>query len=339
MPPSPINPAAAALVHTLVPITPGVMDILKPEDYLLIHSCRDSGTRQIRRMTNINGECFARIDYDPVLRHSIEAELLSPYGLGDWHPGANIAGTIALGGIPLIPFANADDCFGFRGGQLIYENPVRTRLPGDLPGISFDIVREFADHGPGSAFPLPDIDTITVRSWPGFTPPSGAFYGEIYDASIIWIRRRNIIGPVTSLVYRDNEADWYTLPSSTPAPSTLPAFLASPLSGPPEAVGTDYIEEVFHTAAAGGTILLAGSGLIPALVSTGAGLPARSGYNIYYGAASPGDSPFVASAYSTATTAADFIASQQSPGDAPGHIGTAEVLEIYSLDLAEWLLP
>ena len=335
--------SSAILLQSLVPVTPGVITSLMPEDFLIVRQCVDSATRQTLRKINNAGRCYARYDYDFVVTYDITAEQLSPYGLANWHPGANLNASAPGASLPLLACANAVDVFGADGGVNIYENPVRTRIPGDLPGISFRIVREnclAASANPEPAlFALPAVADVTTISWPAGAPSGTARYDLIYGVSTIWIRRLTITGPVSAGVYYAGVDTWYTLPASTPAPADLTAFLVLPTTGT-SVVGVNEITEVYTTEAPGGTILRTGSGLIPALLEAGLSIPTAPVDNFFYGgyyAATPGIYNLQGGYSATALTAADFIASQALPGDAPGEINTLIVVEVYSVHQAVWL--
>lgn len=318
--------SSAIILQSMVPVTPGIVGSLLPESFLIVRSVTDRASRQILRKVNNEGKCYARYDYDFQLFHDIEAQELSRYGLANFHPGVALTPAVLI-------CMNGINTFGASGGVHIYESPSRTRLPGELPGIRFTIARENCVLTPPVAPPA--VGTVTTISWPPTEAPALADYAEIYGLSTIWFRTLNIVGPVTGLTYFDNEDWWYTLPVSTPAPTTLGSFLAT-VDARPETSGENEITEVFTTTVPGGTALRAGAGVIPALLLAGGSIPPRPGYNFYWGGNGPEGFIFQ-SATSTATTAADFILDIQAPGDAPGFIGDYEVVELYSMDAADWL--
>ena len=318
--------SSAILLQSLVPVTPGIVGSLFPEEFLLVRSVTDRATRQILRKVNNAGKCYARYDYDFQLFHDVEALELSRYGLANFHPGVALTPSV-------LTFLNGIDTFGASGGVFIYESPQRTRSDGGLPGLRFTIARENCTLTAPTA--PPDVATVTSISYPPTVAPALARYDLIYGVSTIWFRTLNVVGPVTGITYFDNVKRWETLPAATAAPSTLGAFLST-VDARPETTGENVISEVFTTTAPGGTALRAGAGVIPALLLAGGAIPGSSGYNFYWG----GDGPegFIAqSAVSSATTAADFILDVQAPGDATGYIGDYEVVEVYSIAAAAWL--
>lgn len=343
-----IESRSAVLIQTLVPVTPGVCSMLMPEDYLLVHSCTASATRQTLRKVNNDGEIYFRADYDLQIFFDIEAEMLSPYGLANWHPGAKLT-TNANGTLPALACANArTDLFRASGGVDFYENPKLTFLPGDLPGVSFRIARENASVASGLGDP-PAVDDVTVITFPPSTPPAGTDFEDLYEVSTIWVRRLNLYGPVTRYQgsYYQNVDVWFTLPDSTPAPADLAAFNALPTTGV-SVPGENEIIEVVTTAAPGGTYLKGGdeSRVILDKLESGNPIPEPLSWNFLYGYIIPDSSPVTyarTGGYSaTATTAEEFIAEMQAlagVGDIGNQINGNTVVEVYSVHQAVWLMP
>jgi len=333
---------SAVLVQTLVPLTPTVLESLQPETYLLVHSCRASATRQILRKVNNDGECYLRADFDFQMFFDLEAEVLSPYGLANWHPGANLT-TGTGGSLPALACVNAQmELFRAAGGINILENPSLTYLPGDLPGLSFRIARENAQvpNTPGHYLPPPPpVGTVTTISFPPTPPDSGANYAVIYGVSTIALREYNLMGPVSGCVMMVAELEYDTTPLSIPAPVNLAAYYAA---HPPDTNGVNDILEVVCTDVPGGRVLLPGEGLIMDLLHAGQSIPPRTGYRYVFAGTGEGGEPIAQNAYWTGEqlhTIPEFVAALRSPDDAPGKVGGILVMDVYSKDLGAWLPP
>ena len=210
----------SVLAHMLAPFSPAALESLVDEDFLLVHGCTDIGRRTKKRRINpTTGICYSTTYSDLHMEYRITAEALGLFGLANYHPGQRLDRASS----PVLPFLNGVEAFGITGGTLIYEDPVRTRIPGDFPGISFTVVRENASYS-GATIPPVTVDSVTTTSGTGGNP-AGSRYAAIYGVSTIWTRRLNLIGPVTGLTYFNNALLWFTLPKTTSAPSTIAAFL------------------------------------------------------------------------------------------------------------------
>lgn len=134
-------PTAAVVVHSHVSLDTAVLETLRAEDFLLIHRCRCSATRANRRAIDTDGQCFLRVDLDPVIRFQVTASVLEASGLANYHPGRKLSAQA-------LQFANGADLpFQFDEGPavFIYENPTLDPGPGDLPTIEFTVAVEFSD--------------------------------------------------------------------------------------------------------------------------------------------------------------------------------------------------
>jgi len=272
---------SAILAHLSVPFSPAVLEMLQPDDFLLIHSCTDICTRTKERRVNPNtGECYAISYSDLQLRYQITAEALGNYGLANYHPGLQVTSNGTSG---VLPFINAIDTFGCTGGTLIYEDPVRTRLSGDLPGITFTVARENATYE-AKLIPRVSVDSVTVISTtPDIAPPaapaSTVLYADIYLRAAIWIRVLTLTGPVSSIPYFTSRRIYYSTARSSGAPATAAAFRAQAYAGA-EGTGNSFEELMVLTnttgvtAIPGGTRLINGTGLLPPLLAAGTAIPA-----------------------------------------------------------------
>lgn len=333
MPATLFNASHAVIAHSLVPLDSSTLDALKEESYLLVHSARCSGTNDFLEEVDITGAVVYAAYFNFKVRWSVEATALALAGLANYHPGANLT-------TQNLEFLNASrNAFQIglpspdaNGRRLIYENPVQDPVAGDLVEVSFDVVSMFGtSYGPGAVAPPVDLESSLVPE-----VGSGADYAYYYNVSQIWIRRLRVVGPVTGLTYFNDEYFWYTSPLTVPAAVDLPAFYASQ----PPSTAANTIMEVFATDVPGGRVLLAGAGLITDLVSHFAPIPLPStSYNWFIGVIIPGEGTYVQSALAPpeVNTAQELITYLQSPGDAPGFIGTAQVLEVYSMDQAAFL--
>lgn len=257
---------AAAITHALFPIQPGILAALQEEDFLLMHSCVANASYKKRRRVNNAGVCYSLTYEDFELTYRCTAEVTARWGLGNYRPGRK------LNEASMAWFANGvEPLFGVKGGVLIYEEPVVTHLPSDLPGITFTVARENCEVDDGQLV-IPKVDAVTLRSWPvpEEPPPTGSRYDLLYNTTVIWIRKD---GPLsdggTDVYYRY----YLKAPAGSPRPATLAAFLAQPYV-PAEVPGQSVIEEVI-TLGPGDTItvLREGAGLLPVLVEAGGVLP------------------------------------------------------------------
>lgn len=136
-------PTTAVICHSLVALDPDVFDILKGEDYLLIHQCTARAARKTVTRMNTRGRTFLRVDHDESLVFSVRATVLEQTGLGNPHPGRLLSHTA-------LEFANAGALpFQFRMGtygRLIFGPSAELDpQPGDLPSLSFDVIALFAE--------------------------------------------------------------------------------------------------------------------------------------------------------------------------------------------------
>lgn len=314
----------SVLAHMLAPFSPAALESLVDEDFLLVHGCTDIGRRTKKRRINpTTGICYSTTYSDLQMEYRITAEALGLFGLANYHPGQRLDRASS----PVLPFLNGVEAFGITGGTLIYEDPVRTRIPGDFPGISFTVVRENASYS-GATIPPVTVDSVTTTSGSGGNP-GGSRYAAIYGVSTIWTRRLNLIGPVTGLTYFNNALLWFTLPKTTPAPSTIAAFLQD-VDHAPEVSGINVIEEVFTTTAVDGTVLRAGTGLIPARLTANEPLGPFNAYNFYWGGIYRGaGGPYNVTSMSNVPdapaglTIAQWVALARAPVDAIGATGAA----------------
>lgn len=137
-----IEPEASVFVHALTGIDLVALNLLQGEDFQLVHSLRVAATRQTFREINSGGACFLRVDFDPVLRWTVSAEVLSHQKLSNWHPGRSLTkDEVEFFNGQFVPFAFAEDV-----RTSIYEEPVLEMRAGDLSEITYSVVDEFSDY-------------------------------------------------------------------------------------------------------------------------------------------------------------------------------------------------
>lgn len=339
MPPVPLDPSAALLVHTLVPVTPTQLAAIQAEDYLLIRRVVISGTRQTKRKINSEGKCYSRIDYDPRLIFAVDALALSPFGLANWHPGANMT-TSMLAALPVLPFNNGLPHFGFDLTLLqsrnIYENPVLTEEPGTFPSIAFNVVREFSDVV-STPLPLPAPATVTTVSWPDIPAPEGSDYEAMFGKSLMWFRTVSLTGPGGHVLVT-NFKHWQTRPAGETAPADYTAFRAT-VDTLPEVTGENVITECFDLTVLDGQYLLDSAGhVIRGALEYGTNPAIPPSWNFWIQWESAIDGTFAGSepfpqTDPPLTTAAEVLAVYSHPPE-DGLTATA----IYALDQAAWLV-
>lgn len=131
--------AASIIVHTMVDMDPAVLETLQPEDCLLVQSCQRSGSSQRIEETDSQGNLVLSIHYDQRLVYAIQADVLEWDGLADYHPGRSLSSRA-------LDFANGSRAMQFEeSGTLVYVAPQQTAGAGQLPSISFQVERLFAD--------------------------------------------------------------------------------------------------------------------------------------------------------------------------------------------------
>jgi hypothetical protein len=131
--------AAAIIVHTMEALDPAVLETLQPEDCLLVQSCQRSGSSQRIEETDSDGNLVLSIHYDQRLVYSIQADVLEWDGLADYHPGRALSARA-------LDFANGSRAMQFdESGTLVYVAPQQTAGAGQLPSVSFQVERLFAD--------------------------------------------------------------------------------------------------------------------------------------------------------------------------------------------------
>ncbi len=332
----------ALIAHVLFPLQAAVATSLQPEDFLLIESCVVSMDRKKERKVNPStGQCYALIYFDPELSFRITARVTGAFGLANYHPGKRV-------NQPTLPAcANVGPAFGVEtaGKHHIYESPQLTRGRGTLPTISFTIAVEGGTLDEAQLV-VPAVAAVTAISWPpAGAPPAGARYDLIYNTVAVWIRKLNLTGPVTGIVYFTNERVWSTAPARAVRPATLAAFLVQPYVGP-EATGENVVEEVVTLGPAGITVLRAGASVISPVLTAGEPIGPRLPYQFYWGGTyhpAGGGTPYAIMQSSNVANVpagisiADWVLLAQRPGDATGYVGLVEVTEVYDVARAEWL--
>lgn len=172
MPPIPVNPLAATLVRSSVPITAAAITTLRAEDALLVESCSARATRQEWRRYNKDGDLIAYVRHSPQLIYSVTATALDPLGenLANYHPGRNLSDRALAFLNGRAPFQFLTEYSGARVGRLIYGDPQQDPVPGDAMRSSFTIEHIFVD-----------IDTGTYPAISG-----GGESGPYHAFSIYW---------------------------------------------------------------------------------------------------------------------------------------------------------
>ena len=338
----------AILAQLNIPFSPAVLEMLHPEDFLIVHAATDLCTRTKERRINPNtGQCYSISYTDLQLRYQITAEATGNYGLANYHPGLELG---TANGV--LPFINAIDTFGCTGGTLIYEDPIRTRLSGDLPGITFTVARENATFNP-TTIPRVSVATVTTISTVPTIPPtapstSTVLYANLYGRSAIWIRALTLTGPISGILYFTNQRLYYSTARSSGAPATLAAFRAQAYAGA-EGTGNAFEELMILTNTTGvtpipgGTRLLNGTGLLPPLLAAGTPLPdinatANLGYS------SPADFHYYYTLTGDTTPRHHLIQGNGYPTflDKAGFLATARlspslaIREVYDVHRATW---
>jgi hypothetical protein len=152
MPPIPVNPQAATLVRSSVPITAAAITTLRAEDALLVESCSARATRQEWRRYNKDGDLIAYVRHSPQLIYSVTATALDPLGenLANYHPGRNLSDRALAFLNGRAPFQFLTEYSGARVGRLIYGDPQQDPVPGDAMRTSFTIEHCFIDLDTGT---------------------------------------------------------------------------------------------------------------------------------------------------------------------------------------------
>lgn len=159
-------------VQTFDPLVVG----LTAEDYLLIHACTFSATREKIRELDSEGALVLRVDFDPVLSWSLQASVTGWGGLADCHPGPLSRQALLFANGARYPHQFRREASGEEIGVLFYEDPSTTVNGGDTPEISIRLTLEFSDLDTDN-FP----GTETSSSWlTRVTGPAPA-YADIPD--------------------------------------------------------------------------------------------------------------------------------------------------------------
>lgn len=132
------SPTAAVLVHNLTgaDLDTAVLEILQPEDCLLIHQITVTPEVVDRQWTSTAGRTLLRVYMPLSLEWRVTASMIKRDGLADYHPGRSLAAralTWANGATIPFQFAESAD------SVYVYETPSLTLQAGDLPAITFGI--------------------------------------------------------------------------------------------------------------------------------------------------------------------------------------------------------
>lgn len=136
---------ASVVAHGLGLLDPSTIEILQPEEGLLIHSAQRQCEYQNAREVDLYGECVWSHYSDFRLSWDVEADVMVlDGGLGDYHPGM-------LLGPDALAFANANGSLPFRfdmgdASRIIYESPSQEPAAGGLCSVKFRAVLEFGDR-------------------------------------------------------------------------------------------------------------------------------------------------------------------------------------------------
>ena len=152
MPPVPINPLAAIVARSRVPVDPAAINTLRAEDALLVESCTARASRQEWRRYGTDGNLIAFVRHSPQLIYSVTATALDPTGenLANYHPGRNLSDRALAFLNGRAPFQFQTEYEGARVGRLIYGDPQQDPIPGDAMRSSFTIEHIFIDLDTGS---------------------------------------------------------------------------------------------------------------------------------------------------------------------------------------------
>ena len=321
--------ASAVLINTMAPVTPTVVDSLRAEKFLLVQEVTDRASRTVLRKINQSGRCYMRVDYDFQLFHDVVAHETSPFGLADFHPGAQL-------GPAEIEFLNGINTYGASGGVFIYGSVSRRRLPGGLPGMAFTIDRE------GCTITIPGtqpnvVDVTTGGGTPGDPGPTARF-DLIYGITVVWTRYLSLSAPLGGAFFTGVLTYSRPLRYDIIAPADLTAFLAAPSTGV-EGLGNTITEVIVTKDYPGGNILRPGSGALLTTMSAGAPLGATTN-NFLWSGHIPGGSPITYQGYApNATSWEDVVGALASPDDIPGRIDGKIVDNIYDIQNAAFLAP
>lgn len=172
MPPVPINPLAAVVARSRVPVSAAAITTLQAEDALLVESCAARGTRQEWRRYGTDGRLIAYVRHSPQLIYSVTASALDPTGenLANYHPGRNLSDRALAFLNGRAPFQFQTEYEGARIGRLIYGDPQQDPVPGDAMRCSFTIEHIFVD-----------LDTGTYAAISG-----GGESGPYHALSVYW---------------------------------------------------------------------------------------------------------------------------------------------------------
>lgn len=334
MPATPFDPVHAVIAHSLVSLDPSTLEILQPEDYLLVHACPCSATNDTLQEVNSDGKLVLYVAYNFQLVWSVEADILAVSGLANYHPGAALStNSLAFLNGATKPFQYPATETGPSStvGRMVYESPVRTPVPGGLTGLTFQIRQIFNDNNET------DYDPGDPDDGSSLPPELGTDYEFQTGAALIWYRTVNLIGPTGHpLVY--GYKMWYTLPAGTPPPADLTDFLAHTDNRPQEP-GVNVITEVFDCTVPDGNYLLDSPGHIIQTAVEGGGTPVtpttwnfclefRNVVDLSYAGyeLQPQTDP-------PSTTAAEVIAAYSHPPE-----DEIEIIAIYDVWQAVWLL-
>jgi hypothetical protein len=196
--------AAAIIVHTMEALDPAVLETLQSEDCLLVQSCQRAGSSQRIEETDSEGNLVLSIHYDQRLVYSIQADVLEWDGLADYHPGRALSARA-------LDFANGSRAMQFdESGTLVYVAPQQTAGAGQLPSVSFQVERLFADldtaaYPSGTASSYAYLSAQAVAELPASATTAlleAVFHGQA------------ITGNLTATLYNGNPASGGTAVSA-----------------------------------------------------------------------------------------------------------------------------
>lgn len=196
--------AASIIVHTMEALDPAVLETLQPEDCLLVQSCQRSGSSQRIEETDSEGNLVLSIHYDQRLVYAIQADVLEWDGLADYHPGRALSSRA-------LDFANGSRAMQFEdSGTLVYVAPQQTAGAGQLPSISFQIERLFADLDT-AAYPAGTASSYTYLSAQAAAELPASATTALLEAAF---HGQAITGNLTATLYNGDPAAGGTAVSS-----------------------------------------------------------------------------------------------------------------------------
>lgn len=140
------DPSRSVLAYSAVPLDASTLELLQPEDHLLIHAAPCSPSNEVLQETNADGKLVLYVAFNFQLVWKVDADILAVSGLANYHPGAALRdSSLAFLNGAAKPFQFPASNGAGTIGRLIYENPERNPVAGDLAQARFDIRQIFND--------------------------------------------------------------------------------------------------------------------------------------------------------------------------------------------------